>query len=137
MSLDTQTTLQLAVSHRLEKALKVDHLTTNPLKAERGDFIPPLVLKRIEDVTKRNLDLSWALDNAAGKQPFSGRHPANSSQGGKNDYARQRGRGGGASRGRGNDWRPHPTPPKRKIMNSGPGPIFFPGTIPDIFYLVF
>ncbi len=35
--------------------------------------------------------------------------------------------------GRGNDWRPRPTPPKRKIMNSGPGPIFFPpGTIPDI-----
>ena len=33
MSLDTQTTLRLAVSHRLEKAMKVDHLTTNPLKA--------------------------------------------------------------------------------------------------------
>jgi hypothetical protein len=31
MSLDTQTTLRLAVSHRLEKAMKVDHLTTNPL----------------------------------------------------------------------------------------------------------
>ncbi len=49
MSLDTQTTLRLAVSQRLEKVLKVDHLTTNPLKAEREDFIPPLVLKRIED----------------------------------------------------------------------------------------
>jgi hypothetical protein len=99
MSLDTQTTLRLAVSQRLEKALKVDHLTTNPLKAEREDFIPPLVLKRIEDAAKRNLDLSWALDNAAGKQPFSGRHPANSSRGGKNDYARQRGRGGVAQKG--------------------------------------
>ncbi len=77
----------------------MDHLTTNPLKAEREDFIPPLVLKRIEDVAKRNLDLSWALDNAAGKQPFSGHHPANSSRGGKNDYARQRGRGGGAQKG--------------------------------------
>jgi hypothetical protein len=99
MSLDTQTTLRLAVSHRLERALKVDHLTTNPLKAEREDFIPPLVLKRIEDAAKRNLDLSWALDNAAGKQPFSGRHPVNSSRGGKNDYARQRSRGGGASKG--------------------------------------
>jgi hypothetical protein len=99
MCLDTQTTLRLAVSHRLEKALKVDHLTTNSLKAEREDFIPPLVLKRIEDAAKRNLDLSWALDNAAGKQHFSGRHPVNSSRGGKNDYARQRGRGGGASRG--------------------------------------
>ncbi len=41
------------------------------------------------------------------------------------------------SLGSGNDWRPHPTPPKRKITNSGPGPIFFPGTIPDIFYPVF
>ena len=99
MCLDTQTTLRLAVSHRLEKALKVDHLTTNPLKAEREDFIPPLVLKRIEDAAKRNLDLSWALDNAAGKQPFSGRHPVNSSRGGKNDYARQRSRGGGTSKG--------------------------------------
>jgi hypothetical protein len=59
MSLDTQTTLRLAVSQRLEKALKVDHLTTNQLKAEREDFfIPPLVLKRIEDAAKRNLDLS-------------------------------------------------------------------------------
>ena len=99
MSLETQTTLRLAVSQRLEKALRVDHLTTNPLKAEREDFIPPLVLKRIEDAAKRNLDLSWALDNAAGKQPFSGHHPANSSRGGKNDYARQRGRGGGAQKG--------------------------------------
>jgi hypothetical protein len=99
MCLDTQTILRLAVSNRLEKALKVDHLTTNPLKAEREDFIPPLVLKRIEDAAKRNLDLSWALDNAAGKQPFSGRHPVNSSRGGKQDYARQRGRGGGASKG--------------------------------------
>jgi hypothetical protein len=99
MSLDTQTTLRLAVSHRLEKALKVDHLTTNPLKAERIDFIPPLVLKRIEDAAKRNLDLSWTLDNAAGKQPLSGCHPANSSRDGKTDYARQRGRGRGASKG--------------------------------------
>jgi uncharacterized coiled-coil protein SlyX len=99
MGLETQTTLRLAVSQRLEKALRVDHLTTNPLKAEREDFIPPLVLKRIEDAAKRNLDLSWALDNAAGRQPFSGRHPANSSRGGKNDYARQRGRGGGAQKG--------------------------------------
>ena len=99
MSLDTQTTLRLAVSHRLEKAMKVDHLTTNPLKAEREDFIPPLVIKRIEDAAKRNLDLSWALDHANGKQSFSGRHPANSSRGGKPDYARQRGRGGGAPKG--------------------------------------
>ncbi len=44
-SLDTQTTLRLAVSHRLEKAMKVDHLTTNPLKAEREDFIPPVVMR--------------------------------------------------------------------------------------------
>ncbi len=29
------------------------------------------------------------------------------------------------AKGRGYDWRPHPTPPKRKITNSGPGPIFF------------
>ena len=99
MSLDTQTGLRLAVSHRLEKAMKVDHLTTNPLKAEREDFIPPMVMKRIEDAAKRNLDLSWALDQAAGKQPFSGRHPANSSRGGKADYARQRGRGGGTQKG--------------------------------------
>ena len=47
MSLDTQTTLRLAVSHRLEKAMKVDHRTTNPLKAEREDFIPPLVRVRL------------------------------------------------------------------------------------------
>ena len=47
MSLDTQTTLRLAVSHRLEKAMKVDHRTTNPLKAEWEDFIPPLVRVRL------------------------------------------------------------------------------------------
>jgi hypothetical protein len=35
MIIDTQTALRLAVSHRLEKAMKVDHLTSNPLKAER------------------------------------------------------------------------------------------------------
>ena len=99
MSIDTQTALRLAVSTRLEKAMKVDHLTSNPLKAEREDFIPPVVMKRIEDAAKRNLDLTWALDQASGKQPFSGRHPANSSRGGKADYARQRGRGGGAARG--------------------------------------
>jgi hypothetical protein len=98
MSLDTQTGLRLAVSHRLEKAMKVDHLTTNPLKAEREDFIPPVVMQRIEDAAKRNLDLSWALDQATGKQ-VSGRHPANSSRGGKSDYARQRGRGGGTQKG--------------------------------------
>ena len=98
-SLDTQTTLRLAVSHRLEKAMKVDHLTTNPLKAEREDFIPPVVMRRIEDAAKRNLDLTWALDQASGKQSFSGRHPANSSRGGKADYARQRGRGGGTAKG--------------------------------------
>ncbi len=34
MSIDTQTALRLAVSNRLEKAMKVDHLTANPLKAE-------------------------------------------------------------------------------------------------------
>jgi hypothetical protein len=79
--------------------MKVDHLTTNPLKAEKEDFIPPVVMKRIEDAAKRNLDLSWALDQASGKQHFSGRHPANSSRGGKNDYARQRGRGGGTTKG--------------------------------------
>ena len=99
MSIETQTTLRLAVSHRLEKAMRVDHLTTNPLKAEREDFIPPVVMKRIEDAAKRNLDLTWALDQASGKQHFSGRHPANSSRGGKADYARQRGRGGGAEKG--------------------------------------
>ena len=99
MSLDTQTSLRLAVSHRLEKAMKVDHLTANPLKAEREDFVPPLVMKRIEDAAKRNLDLTWALDQASGKQAFSGRHPANSSRGGKAEYARQRGRGGGAPKG--------------------------------------
>jgi hypothetical protein len=49
MSLNTQTTLRLAVSHRLEKAMKVDHLTTNPLKAEREDFIPPLVLQPLPE----------------------------------------------------------------------------------------
>jgi hypothetical protein len=99
MSLDTQTSLRLAVSHRLEKAMKVDHLTANPLKAEWEDFVPPLVMKRIEDAAKRNLDLTWALDQASGKQAFSGRHPANSSRGGKAEYARQRGRGGGAPKG--------------------------------------
>ncbi len=99
MSIDTQTALRLAVSHRLEKAMKVDHLTSNLLKAEREDYIPPVVMKRIEDVAKRNLDLTWALDQAAGKQHFSGCHPVNSSRGGKADYARQRGRGGGAERG--------------------------------------
>ncbi len=67
-SIDTQTVLRLAVSHRLEKALKVDHLTTtNPLKAEKEDFIPPIAMKRIEDAAKRNLDLSWALDQTRGK----------------------------------------------------------------------
>ncbi len=60
MGLDTQTTLRLSVSHRLEKAMKVDHLTTNPSKAEKEDFIPPVVMTRIEDAAKRNLDLSWA-----------------------------------------------------------------------------
>ena len=99
MGLDTQTTLRLSVSHRLEKAMKVDHLTSNPLKAEREDFIPPVVMKRIEDAAKRNLDLSWALDQASGKQHFSGRHPANASRGGKSDYARQRSGGGGAPKG--------------------------------------
>jgi hypothetical protein len=97
--IDTQTTLRLAVSHRLEKAMKVDHLTTtNPLKAEREDFIPPHAMKRIEDAAKRNLDLSWALDQALGKAPFSGRRPENSSRGGKADYARQRSRGGGTGK---------------------------------------
>jgi hypothetical protein len=89
-SIDMQTVLRLAVSHRLEKALKVDHLTTsNPLKAEREDFIPPTAMRRIEDAAKRNLDLSWALDQARGKDSFSGRRPENSSRGGKSDYARQ------------------------------------------------
>ena len=99
LSIDTQTALRLAVSTRLEKAMKVDHLTANPLRAEREDFVPPVVIKRIEDAAKRNLDLTWALDQASGKQSFSGRHPANSSRGGKADYARQRGRGGGAGKG--------------------------------------
>jgi hypothetical protein len=102
--IDTQTTLRLAVSHRLEKAMKVDHLTTtNPLKAEREDFIPPHAMKRIEDAAKRNLDLSWALDQALGKASFSGRRPENSSRGGKSDYARQRSRGAGPA-GRRRDW---------------------------------
>jgi hypothetical protein len=97
--IDTQTTLRLAVSHRLEKAMKVDHLTTtNPLKAEREDFIPPHAMKRIEDAAKRNLDLSWALDQALGKASFSGHRPENSSRGGKADYARQRSRGGGTGK---------------------------------------
>ena len=101
-SIDTQTALRLAVSHRLEKALKVDHLTTtNPLRAEREDFIPPSAMRRIEDAAKRNLDLSWALDQALGKASFSGRRPENSSRGGKADYARQRGgRGGGSGKGK-------------------------------------
>jgi hypothetical protein len=35
--------------------------------------------------------------------------------------------------GRDTDWRPCPTPPKRKITISGPGPnLFLPATIPDI-----
>jgi hypothetical protein len=79
--------------------MKVEHLTTNPLKAEREDFIPPLVIQRIEDAAKRNLDLAWALDQATGKQSFSGRHPANASRGGKTDYACRRGGGGGAPKG--------------------------------------
>ena len=29
------------------------------------------------------------------------------------------------TQGRGTDWRPHPTPPKRKITISGPGPNFY------------
>jgi hypothetical protein len=102
VSIDTQTTLRLAVSLRLEKALKVDHLTTsNPLKAEREDFIPPAAMRRIEDAAKRNLDLSWALDQANGKASFSGRRPENSSRGGKKEYARQRNRGGDSSKGGG------------------------------------
>jgi hypothetical protein len=107
--------LRLAVSHRLEKAMKVDHLTTtnplkaeredfittttNPLKAEREDFIPPIAMQRIEDAAKRNLDLSWALDQTRGKDSFSGRRPENSSRGGKMDYSRQRSRGGGTGKG--------------------------------------
>jgi hypothetical protein len=98
-SIDTQTVLRLAVSHRLEKAMKVDHLTTtNPLKAEREDFIPPIAMRRIEDAAKRNLDLSWALDQTRGKDSFSGRRPDNSSRGGKTDYSRQRSRGGGTGK---------------------------------------
>ena len=101
-SIDTQTVLRLAVSHRLEKAMKVDHLTTtNPLKAEREDFIPPIAMRRIEDAAKRNLDLSWALDQTRGKDSFSGRRPENSSRGGKKEYARQRNRGGDSSKGGG------------------------------------
>ena len=99
-SIDTQTVLRLSVSHRLEKAMKVDHLTTtNPLKAEREDFIPPIAMRRIEDAAKRNLDLSWALDQTRGKDSFSGRRPENSSRGGKTDYARQRSRGAGTGKG--------------------------------------
>ena len=102
VSIDTQTTLRLAVSLRLEKALKVDHLTTsNPLKAEREDFIPPAAMRRIEDAAKRNLDLSWAFDQSNGKASFSGRRPENSSRGGKKEYARQRNRGGDSSKGGG------------------------------------
>ena len=102
ISIDTQTTLRLAVSLRLEKALKVDHLTTsNPLKAEREDFIPPSAMRRIEDAAKRNLDLSWALDQSNGKASFSGRRSENSSRGGTKEYARQRNRGGDSSKGGG------------------------------------
>jgi hypothetical protein len=58
-------------------------------------------MRRIEDAAKRNLDLSWALDQALGKASFSGRRPVNSSRGGKADYARQRGgRGGGSGKGK-------------------------------------
>jgi hypothetical protein len=99
ISIDTQTTLRLAVSQRLEKAMKVDHLTTTtPLRAEREDFIPPSAMHRIEDAAKRNLDLCWALDQANGKVSFSGRRPKHSSRGGKAEYARQRNRGGGSSK---------------------------------------
>ena len=102
ISIDTQTTLRLAVSLRLEKALKVDHLTTsNPLRAEREDFIPPAAMRRIADAAKRNLDRSWALDQSNGKASFSGRRPENSSRGGKKEYARQRNRGGDSSKGGG------------------------------------
>jgi hypothetical protein len=55
-------------------------------------------MRRIEDVAKRNLDLSWALDLTRGKDSFSGRRPENSSRGGKADYARQRSRGGGTGK---------------------------------------
>jgi hypothetical protein len=100
MSLDTQTALRLAVSHRQEKAMKVDRPTTNPLKAEREDFIPHSRCDEAhQGCCQRNLDLTWALDQASVNQSFSGRHPTNSSRGGKTDYARQRGRGGGASKG--------------------------------------
>jgi hypothetical protein len=79
--------------------MKVDHLTTtNPLRAEREDFIPPIAMRRIEDAAKRNLDLSWALDQTRGKDSFSGRRPDNSSRGGKTDYSRQRSRGGGTGK---------------------------------------
>jgi hypothetical protein len=59
-SIDTQTVFWLVVSHhRLDKAMKVDHLTTiNPLKPEREYFISPSVIRRIEDAAERNLDLS-------------------------------------------------------------------------------
>ncbi len=64
-SIDTQTVLRLAVSHRLEKAMKVDHLTTtNPLKAER-DFIPPIAMRRIEDAAKRKLLVQVLLLSSA------------------------------------------------------------------------
>jgi hypothetical protein len=59
-------------------------------------------MRRIEGAAKRNLDLSWALDQALGKASFSDRRPENSSRGGKTDYARQRGgRGGGSGKGKG------------------------------------
>ena len=65
-SIDTQTVLRLAVSHRLEKAMKVDHLTTtNPLKAEREDFIPPIAMRRIEDAAKRKLLVQVLLLSSA------------------------------------------------------------------------
>jgi hypothetical protein len=98
-SIDTQTVLRLAVSYGLEKAMKVDHLTTtNPLMAEREDFIPPIAMRRIEDAAKRNLDLSLALDQTQGKASFSGRRPENSSRGGKANYTRQRSRGAGSGK---------------------------------------
>ncbi len=55
-------------------------------------------MRRIEDAAKRNLDLSWALDQMHGKASFSGCRPENSSRGGKADYARQRSRGAGSGK---------------------------------------
>ncbi len=75
-SIYTQTVLCLSVSHRLEKAMKVDHLTTtNPLKTEREDLIPPIAMRRIEDAAKRNLDLSWALDQTREKTLYPAAAP--------------------------------------------------------------